>query len=247
MIDNAFLSYAASILADTNDGLSGSEICKFCNQYAVEYNKTIKYTQQPFKKDTSNINKAQALQENLACFESEQQFVIIRNLCDLVKFANNQKVNELKLTLIKNYGYLAPQEIAEQILETVNQVRHWLDNYPEAKGHYEAALEKKNSKIYGRNLLDDLRLSLESLIKEILEKQKSLENLKSDLGNFLAKRNINVEIRNFYISTVFDFFVKYQNERVKHNDLFKDFEVGFIFNQTTILMQFLITLHNQHS
>lgn len=247
MINNAFLSYAASILADTDDGLSGSEICKFCNQYSVEYNKTIKYTQQPFKKDTSNINKAQALQANLACFEPEQQFVIIRNLCDLVKFANNPKVNELKLTLIKNYGYLAPQEIAQQILETVNQVRHWLDNYPEAKEHYEVALEKKNSKIYGRNLLDDLRFSLESLIKEILEKQKSLENLKSDLGNFLAKRNINVEIRNFYISTVFDFFVKYQNERVKHNDLFKEFEVDFIFNQTTILMQFLITLHKQHS
>ena len=34
MINNEYLSYAARILADTNEGLSGSEICKFCNQYA---------------------------------------------------------------------------------------------------------------------------------------------------------------------------------------------------------------------
>lgn len=37
MIDSSFLSYAASVLADTNEGLSGSEICKLCNKYAVDY------------------------------------------------------------------------------------------------------------------------------------------------------------------------------------------------------------------
>ena len=118
MINNEYLSYAARILADTNEGLSGSEICKFCNQYAVKYAKTIKHTKLPFAKGVSN--KAQVLRENLACFEPDQQFVIIQDLCDLEKFSNNEQVNELKVILTRDYYHLAPQEIAEQILETVN-------------------------------------------------------------------------------------------------------------------------------
>lgn len=51
MINNEYLSYAARILADTNEGLSGSEICKFCNQYAVKYAKTIKHTKLPLQKE----------------------------------------------------------------------------------------------------------------------------------------------------------------------------------------------------
>lgn len=245
MINNEYLSYAARILADTNEGLSGSEICKFCNQYAVKYVKTIKHTKLPFAKGVSN--KAQVLRENLACFEPEQQFVIIRDLCNLEKFSNNEQVNELKVILTRDYHHLAPQEIAEQILETVNQVRNWLDDYPEAKVNYESALEKKSCNIYGRNLLDDLRSSFESLVKDILQSRKSLENLKSELGKFLDERNINVEVRNFYMATVFDFFTKYQNENVKHNINFKDIEIDFIFNQTTVIMQFLIVLHKQNS
>lgn len=245
VINNEFLIYAASILADTNEGLSGSEICKFCVQYAVRYEKSITYTQQPFKKGTSSINKAQALETNLACFEPKEQFVIIQDLCDLEKFINNSKVQELKLALVKSYSHLAPQKIAEQILENVNQVRHWLDDYPETKKHYESAFEKKNNKIYERNLLDDLRYSFESLINSILRTKKSLENLKSELGDFLDKYKINVEVKNLYISTIFDFFTKYQNENVKHNACFESIEIDFIFNQTTVLMEFLITLHKQ--
>ena len=244
MINNEYLSYAARILADTNEGLSGSEICKFCNQYAVKYAKTIKHTKLPFAKGVSN--KAQVLRENLACFEPDQQFVIIQDLCDLEKFSNNEQVNELKVILTRDYYHLAPQEIAEQILETVNQVRNWLDDYPEAKKYYEGALEKMSCKIYKRNLLDDLRCSLEALVKDILQSKSSVENLKSDLGNYLKENNVNVEIRNLYI-TLLKFFLEYQNNNVKHNDLSKKIEVDFIFNQTTVLMQFLIVLHKQNS
>ena len=244
MINNEYLSYAARILADTNEGLSGSEICKFCNQYAVKYAKTIKHTKLPFAKGVSN--KAQVLRENLACFEPDQQFVIIQDLCDLEKFSNNEQVNELKVILTRDYYHLAPQEIAEQILETVNRVKNWLDGYPEAKKYYEGALEKMSCKIYKRNLLDDLRCSLEALVKDILQSKSSVENLKSDLGNYLKENNVNVEIRNLYI-TLLKFFLEYQNNNVKHNDLSKKIEVDFIFNQTTVLMQFLIVLHKQNS
>lgn len=91
-----------------------------------------------------------------------------------------------------------------------------------------------------------MRCSLEALVKDILQSKSSVENLKSDLGNYLKKNNVNVEIRNLYI-TLLKFFLEYQNNNVKHNNLFKEFEVDFIFNQTTVLMQFLIVLHKQNS
>ncbi|MFL2077586.1 hypothetical protein [Marinilactibacillus psychrotolerans] len=36
-IDNSFISHAADILGDTNHGLSGSQIVKYCNSYAVDF------------------------------------------------------------------------------------------------------------------------------------------------------------------------------------------------------------------
>lgn len=244
MMDKSFLAYAASVLADTNTGLSGSQICKYCNQYAVKFGKSIKHTTSPFH---NGINKAQALGENLACFEPEEQFLIIQNLCDLESFLANRKIQEVKDKLISQYAYLAPQAISECIIESVQQVRHWLDDYPEAKKHYESAIEKRNNHIYERNLLDDLRLSFELLIRSILGNDKSLENQKSELGNYFINKGVNKEISNFYTNLVFGFFATYQNNKVKHNDLFNDIEIDFVFNQTTILMQFLITLDKQHS
>lgn len=36
-MDYVFLGYACDILADTNNGLTGSEIIKYCSRYALKY------------------------------------------------------------------------------------------------------------------------------------------------------------------------------------------------------------------
>jgi len=36
-INDSFISHAADILGDTNRGLSGSQIVKHCNSYAVDF------------------------------------------------------------------------------------------------------------------------------------------------------------------------------------------------------------------
>ena len=43
-----FLSFAADILADTSRGLSGNEVVKAFNAYAVEYNINIPHAAYPF-------------------------------------------------------------------------------------------------------------------------------------------------------------------------------------------------------
>ena len=96
-----------------------------------------------------------------------------------------------------------------------------------------------------RNLLDDLRFSLEMLVKAILKNSKSLENQKAELGNFLKKHSISVEIRNLYTDKILEFYTAYQNNNVKHNKNYNEIEVDFIFEQTVVLMRLLIKLDNK--
>lgn len=107
------------------------------------------------------------------------------------------------------------------------------------------ALNKKNNNIYTRNLLDDLRFSLEVLVKAILKNSKSLENQKAELGNFLKENGISVEIRNLYTDKILEFYTDYQNHNVKHNENYNEIEVDFIFEQTAVLMRLLIKLDNK--
>lgn len=239
MIDNTFIVLASNILGDTDYGLSGREICKYLAEYAVKYGVVIPYASYSNK---DFPNKRTALETNLKCFTPEQQYKIIDELCRLPKFSENEKVQDLLIKLVNRYQEFSTEtnELPEMVLKT----KGWLDDYPKAKKHYEDALSKRNNNIYTRNLLDDLRLSLEMLVKEILKNAKSLENQKSELGNFLKENRISGEIINLYTNKILKFYTDYQNNNVKHNENHDEIEVDFIFEQTVVLMRLLIKLDN---
>ncbi len=239
MIDNAFITWASGILADTDSGLSGSEVIDFSVKYAVEYNTNIPYSTYPFPKNLPN--KRFVLAENLKRFQPEQQYKIIKDLCSLEKFSNNENVKNLLHKLVSQYPEYS--NIEENIHESVPETKDWLDEYPIAQTHYKSALEKRNNNLFPRNSLDDMRCSLEELLKHILGNKRALENQESELGQFLAKKGISNEIRNLYTNIIIKFFKPYQNNNVKHEIKFKDIEVDFMLEQTTTLMRFLIKLH----
>lgn len=104
-IDDVFLRHAADILADTNTGLTGSEIVKFCNSYAIDFNVNIPITSSNFGSFGSVVpNKRTALYKNLVAFNACQQFKIIKELCEIDKFANNEDVKKLKAQLYERFG-----------------------------------------------------------------------------------------------------------------------------------------------
>lgn len=84
---------ASEILGDTANGLSGSHIAQHSNYYAVEYNTEIPYPEYPFPPELPN--KRTALRENLKKFNKPQQIQIIETLCNLDKFSENEKAQEL--------------------------------------------------------------------------------------------------------------------------------------------------------
>lgn len=237
MIDKEFIAFASNILGDTDYGLSGSEICKYFADYAVTYRVAIPYSSYP---DKNFPNKKTALEKNLKCFKPEQQFKIILDLCGLPKFSENEKVKDLLIKLVGRYSKLS--EGLSELPEIVIEIKEWLDDYPKAKKHYEDALNKNANNLYGRNLLDDFRLSLEMLVQEILGNSKSLENQKSILGNFFKVKGVSSEVSNHYIEII-KFYTQYQNNNVKHNENFKEIEVDLMIEETALLMRFLINLH----
>lgn len=244
-ITDAFIAEAARTLGDTNNGLTGSEICRYLVSYATRYHIDIPYTTYPFmeKDGTPVANKRTALQKNLQCFSDEVLYIIIRDLCELEKFKDDQKVLDLKMKLLRDYFALAPVgEIEEEFIE---ETSHWLEKYHSAFQHYNESYRKYKSQDAQlvRNTLDDARLALELLLKEILGNDKSLENQQKELGKFIVEKGGTKEFSNMFWQLL-NHYSSYQNNKVKHNDNITEVEIIFIFELTSVFMRQLVRLNS---
>ena len=151
-LNAVFVNHSSEVLADTERGLSASQLIKACNAYSIEYNVEIPHTTIEYEAR----NKRTALAENLIRFSEPQRYRIIRDLCEHPKNADRSEVKKLKLQLITRYGHLAGEAMGAEVNEAlIEQTRHWLDAFPEALGLYNAALEKHANRIFQRNVLDD--------------------------------------------------------------------------------------------
>jgi hypothetical protein len=241
MVPAAFINHACEILGHTDSNLSGSKIVEYLNAYAFDYNVNIPYPDYPFP--SSVPSKRTALRKNLRAFNPEQQIQILNELCQLEQFKDNAAVTDLRYQLISRYGHLIIQP-PEKSIDTVliEQTRHWLVDFPESLGLYESALMKLENKLFVRNLLDDIRLSLEKLIQKLLGNSRSLENQIADLGPFLKVKGCSKELCNMFLKLV-DYYTKYQNTYVKHDDAVIESEIEIIFELTCTYMRFLIRTH----
>lgn len=240
MIPKTFINRAANTLAETNDGLTGSRIAEYSSAYASDFDIEIPYPEYPFPADLPN--KRTALRENLKAFSPEQQFKIIKELSELPHFENNSGVKDLRIKLISRYGTFGEGNAKEEINESlIEETQHWLSEFPEALKLYHDCLEKHSDGVHQRNLLDDLRLSLETLLKNVLENGKSLENQITDLGRYINEKKGSKELNNMFLKLI-DYFSKYQNTYVKHNDDVNDNEVEIIIEMASSFMKFIVRI-----
>jgi len=235
-----FVQYAADILAATNKGLSGPTVVRATAAYAVEYNVNLPYPTYPFDAP----NKRTALYENLMVFSPQQQYRIIKELCDHSSFPPEPSAErkELKIRLVTRYSHLDPKDTPSEVNETlIEETRHWLEEYPEALSLYSQALEKYEHGAFQRNLLDDLRLSLEKLLREIFQNSKSLENQISFVGAYIKSNGGSSELSNMFVKLL-DYYAKYNNSYVKHDDAVIEEEIEFILEITSSFMKHLVRL-----
>jgi hypothetical protein len=240
-LPEVFVTHAAGILGDTAFGLSGSQIVELTAAHAADTGTKLPHPGYPFPR--LGVNKRTALRENLMAFAPARRFLIIRELCDhpTIQQRNQKAANDLKVKLFTQYGHLAPdggQDLNEPLIAAT---RHWLDPYPEALALFNDALRKFENHVFTRNVLDDLRLSLEKLLKAVLGNAKPLEKQGSDLGAFIKARGGSPELRNMFVTLV-DYYSKYQNSYVKHDDAVIEEEVEFLFETTASLMKHVVRL-----
>ena len=116
-------------------------------------------------------------------------------------------------------------------------IKGMLEETPNSMKLYDDAI----TFLYGidnRAALDNLRLCIEQLMKEILGNSKPLEKQKDDFGKYLKKKGLSNEIRTQAINTL-DNFIRYQNNNVKHNFKEEYLEMDFVFSMGESLIKVL--------
>lgn len=129
----------------------------------------------------------------------------------------------------------------------INYVLSGLEDFPEAAKPFEHALEiyQIGQLSQYRNLLDDLRLSLETLLKKVLNNKKSLENQEQELLRWLKGKQLHQQIVNLYKQLLFGPYRIYQNDAVKHGENYSLDEVEFAIYLTGNFMRFILRLHGE--
>jgi len=239
-IPPTFLSKAAALLADTNAGLSGPKIVEAMIGYAERWQVQIPYPSYPYDAP----NKRTALLDNLKVFSQPQQLIIIEELCDHYSFlaASRPRSERAKLRteLFTRFAELRPNnELNELDASLIEATRHWLNNYPSALKFFEQAKLKYDAKIFQRNLIDDLCLALELLLKAVFDNSNSLENQTNLIGSRLKDRGATPQFRNMF-QKLLDYYGKYQNEFVKHADKLPEEEIEFIIEITASFMKHIV-------
>lgn len=232
-INNVFLTYASDILAETNSELTSTEIGKYFSAKSLDYNVDIPFHKPPF---LDVPNKRTAFLENLKRFNSDQQFGIISELIE--RMIHLESVKDLKNKLYSQYPEYIPEGQHILASELVKETQHWLSAYKKSFELYNSALDKLNNRIYQRNLIDDLRLSLELLLKELLNNDKPLEKQISDVGQFQKNKGISPETTNMF-NTLLNYYGKYQNKYANHDDNVNEKEIEFIIDLTSTFMKFI--------
>lgn len=240
-IPATFLNYAVGILADTAGGLTGSKIVEHTSAFAIDQNVNLPHSHYPFDAP----NKRSALRDNLLAFRPKTQYEILKYLCDLPQFIGKAEIKDLRIKLASRFGPLFELDIAENVSEPlVAETKHWLEGYEPSFRLYTSAEEKYRGGVFSRNLLDDLRLSIESLLKQVLQNSKSLENQVSPIGAFLGAKGGSPELRNMFMKLL-DYYTKYQNTYVKHNDAVIEEEIEIVFELTSSFIKHLVRLHER--
>ena len=232
-ISNVFLTYASDVLAETLYGLTAAQIAKYFSAKSLDYDVDVPHYKAPF---ADVPNKRSAFLENLQQFNSRQQFEILDELIE--NYKELPGAMDLKAKLFAQY----PDHNGGSKMifngELVEETKHWLAPFKKSYTLYAGALEKLKAGNLQRNLIDDLRLSLELLLKEILKNDKSLEKQIADVGTFQKNKGISSETTNMF-NALLDYYGKYQNKYVKHDDNVNEKEIEFIVDLTSSFMKFI--------
>jgi hypothetical protein len=75
----------------------------------------------------------------------------------------------------------------------------------------------------------------------VFSNEKSLENQIPNVGSYIKDRGGSKELANMFVTLV-DYYAKYHNSYIKHDDAVIEEEIEFVFEITASFMKHLIRL-----
>ncbi|MEI3066496.1 hypothetical protein [Phascolarctobacterium faecium] len=195
------------------------------------------------KTDESLYKFLIVLEEILDYNIDNKNFLLALNIAEALKVSN---INAVLCDTSEGYKfYPANSDFLDQKL--VIDVLNWLSKYPPAKEQYDVSLKLFLKSDTPRVIIDSLRLTIELFFKQLFQNDKSLENQKNNIGNYLKNKDISAEISNMYVKLI-DYFAIYNNQHIKHNDdseKIKSSEIEYLVYLTGNFLRFIIQLENE--
>ena len=152
---------------------------------------------------------------------------------------NDRQKQEMQRTINELSDQLENRTILREPNMIMQCVRPLIKRYPDALALFDSSAEKYEKGGVDRNALDDMRLCFEKVQQEIFSNDKSLENQMEAIGGILKGAGVSSEFRNL-LNKALDYYTKYQNNHVKHDDSINPYEVSFMLEFTCILMKQMI-------
>ena len=141
--------------------------------------------------------------------------------------------------------FIFPKGAKELDDALVSQPLEWLKDYPLAHKAFVKALKDYSSATENNasEVADSLRKALEAFFQEFFGGGRSLENYKSEYGDYLKSQGVPAELANDF-TKLLGAFTDYNNNYAKHHDKTSLNVLEYILYQTGNIIRLLITLKN---
>lgn len=138
---------------------------------------------------------------------------------------------EINTTLVAFYS----TNDNKKTIEKLKMVGSSLDSHPKSQCLYEEAIQNINAGGSNRSTLDNIRLSMEQYLQEVIGNKNVLENQEKPLKQFLKSKGATTEV----VTSITQFlhsFYKYQDNNVKHDSNVKKEDVDYFLNMANAII-----------
>ena len=166
---------------------SANELIDLTYEFAKGYNKNIPIDNPNYEL----FNKKELLSENLNVLSDDEKIDFLSQIKYHSRLCEDDFLRDEIDLLVK--------DASNGVIKARNSVSSLLETYSDDLKN----LWKKTYGFYDhmdyRNALDNMRLTIELLVKDITDSEASLENQQKYLGEFLKDKEISKETRNMFL------------------------------------------------
>lgn len=208
---------------------------------SFEHSKIYHYLSRLDLNNESDYRKFIYFLEVLINYDSE----IINKEQIAISLSEVSKLSGANFRIIKDKGDYIMLPLSVDFLDSplIIDNLNWLNEYKNSKEHFLKAIQFDRNENYYRNIIDELRLSLEFLFQQLFNNRKTLENQMTNIGNYFKENYISVFISNMYIKLL-KIYTDYNNDNVKHGDCIMGIEIDYLIYLTGSFIRLIVQIES---